>query len=101
MMFGPPSSASFNWSLKVSGNTAAVPVWALCVLTAALHGCGVVGAPTSVLPAPMTPGAIITEAWAYEADGQWKMEQGDWIHLPANEGAELLLWIEHAEGACR
>lgn len=49
----------------------------------------------------MTPGAILTEAWAYEEDGQWKMEQGDWIHLPANEGAELLLWIEHAEGACR
>ena len=49
----------------------------------------------------MTPGAIITEAWAYEEDGQWKMEQGGWIHIPANEGAELLLWIEHAEELCR
>ena len=73
----------------------------LCVLTAVLHGCGSVGAPTSVPPAPMTPGAILTETWAYEENGHWKMEQGDWIHLPAHEGAELLLWIEHAEGICR
>lgn len=100
-MSGRPLSASFNSHLKVSGNTAAVPVWVLCVLTAALHGCGVVGAPTSVPPAPMTPGAIITEAWAYEEDGRWEQVEGEWIHLPANEGAELLLWIEHAEGACR
>ena len=100
-MSGRPLSASFNSHLKVSGNTAAVPVWALCVLTAALHGCGVVGAPTSVLPAPMTPGAIITESWAYEEDGRWEQVEGEWIHLPANEGAELLLWIEHAEELCR
>ena len=98
-MSGRPLSASFNSHLKVSGNTAAVPVWALCVLTAALHGCGVVGA--SVPPAPMTPGAIITEAWAYEEGGRWEQVEGEWIHLPANEGAELLLWIEHAEGICR
>ena len=86
-MHGRPSSASFNWFLKVFGNTAAVPVWALCALTAA--------------PAPMTPGAIITEAWAYEEGGRWEQVEGEWIHLPANEGAELLLWIEHAEELCR
>ena len=82
-MHGRPSSASFNWFLKVFGNTAAVPVWALCALTAALHGCGSSGALTSVPPAPM------------------EQVEGEWIHLPANEGAELLLWIEHAEGICR
>ena len=71
-MHGRPSSASFNWFLKVFGNTAAVPVWALCALTAALHGCGSSGALTSVPPAPMTPGAIITEAWAYEEGGRWE-----------------------------
>lgn len=49
----------------------------------------------------MTPGAIITEAWAYEEGGRWKQVEGEWIHLPANEGAELLLWIEHAEELCR
>ena len=101
VMHGRPSSASFNWFLKVFGNTAAVPVWALCALTAALHGCGSSGALTSVPPAPMTPGAIITEAWAYEEGGRWKQVEGEWIHLPANEGAELLLWIEHAEELCR
>lgn len=100
-MHGRPSSASFNWSLKVFGNTAAVPVWALCALTAALHGCGSSGALTSVPPAPMTPGAIITEAWAYKEGGRWEQVGGEWIHLPANEGAELLLWIEHAEELCR
>lgn len=100
-MHGRPSSASFNWFLKVFGNTAAVPVWALCALTAALHGCGSSGALTSVPPAPMTPGAIITEAWAYEENGRWEQVEGECIHLPANEGAELLLWIEHAEGICR
>ena len=101
VMHGRPSSASFNWFLRVFGNTAAVPVWALCALTAALHGCGSSGALTSVPPAPMTPGAIITEAWAYEEGGRWKQVEGEWIHLPANEGAELLLWIEHAEELCR
>ena len=101
VMHGRPSSASFNWFLKVFGNTAAVPVWALCALTAALHGCGSSGALTSVPPAPMTPGAIITEAWAYEEGGRWEQVEGEWIHLPANEGAELLLWIEHAEELCR
>ena len=73
----------------------------LCVLTAALNGCVSVGAPTSVPPAPMTPGAIITEAWAYEENGHWEQVEGEWIHLPAHEGAELLLWIEHVEGICR
>ena len=87
--------------MKVFGNTAAVPVWALCALTAALHGCGSSGALTSVPPTPMTPGAIITEAWAYEENGRWEQVEGEWIHLPANEGAELLLWIEHAEELCR
>ena len=100
-MHGRPSSASFNWFLKVFGNTAAVPVWALCALTVALHGCGSSGALTSVPPAPMPPGTIITEAWAYEENGRWEQVEGEWIHLPANEGAELLLWIEHAEELCR
>ena len=69
----------------------------LCALTAALHGCSSVGASTSALaPAPTTPEAIVTDGWAYEHAGEWHME-----HLPASEGAELLLWIERAEAACR
>ena len=74
----------------------------LCALTAALHGCSSVGASTSALaPAPTTPGAIVTDGWADEHAGEWHMEHGEWIHLPASEGAELLLWIERAEAACR
>ena len=77
-------------------------VFLLCVLTFLAHGCASTGALTSASPpAPMTPGAIITEAWAYEEGGRWKQVEGEWIHLPANEGAELLLWIEHAEELCR
>ena len=86
----------------------------LCALTAGIgnlwlrpyqetaHGCSSVGASTSALaPAPTTPGAIVTDGWAYEHAGEWHMEHGEWIHLPASEGAELLLWIERAEAACR
>lgn len=43
----------------------------------------------------------MTDAWGYEHGGTWNTEQGEWIHLPAGEAGELLLWIEHAEGACR
>ena len=83
----------------------------LCALTAALYWSpssvvfptvSSVGASTSALaPAPTTPEAIVTDGWAYEHAGEWHMEHGEWIHLPASEGAELLLWIERAEAACR
>ena len=52
-------------------------------------------------PGPDDAGAIVTDGWAYEHAGEWHMEHGEWIHLPASEGAELLLWIERAEAACR
>ena len=97
-MHGRPSSASFNWFLKVFGNTAAVPVWALCALTAALHGCGSSGALTSVPPAPMTPGAVMTNTeWRFLKNGEWEGKTGEWIHLPAADAANLFLWIEQAE----
>lgn len=74
----------------------------MCVLMVALHGCNSVAGLTEGLPpAPMTPGAITTETWAYEYAGGWHTEEGEWIHIPASEGAELLLWIESAEGICR
>ena len=60
-----------------------------------------VGALTSAASRTDDAGAIITEAWAYEENGRWEQVEGEWIHLPANEGAELLLWIEHAEELCR
>ena len=88
-MSGPRLSASFNCSLKVFGTTA------LALLTS---GCNAVAGRTSALPpAPATPGALVTDGWAYREAGQWKTVTGEWVHLPAQEAGELQLWIEQAE----
>lgn len=75
-----------------------------CALILALHGCASSGAlrrvpiaQSSLPPAPMTPGAQITDSWSYEADGALIVRDGCWVHLPAAEAGELLLWIEAAE----
>lgn len=45
----------------------------------------------------MTPGAVVTdEWWCAGEDGLTRMD-GQWLHLPASEAGELLLWIEAAE----
>ncbi|WP_276819568.1 hypothetical protein [Mailhella massiliensis] len=44
------------------------------------------------------PGAIATDAWSYEYQGQTVTVPGEWIHLPASEAAELQLWMEQAGG---
>lgn len=45
----------------------------------------------------MTPGAIVTdEWWCAGEDGLTRMA-GQWLHLPASEAGELLLWIEWVE----
>ncbi len=55
----------------------------LCALTLALSGCASSAGLTGALPpAPRTPGAIITD---------------EYICIPREEAAELLLWIERAE----
>lgn len=100
-MSGPSSSASFKPRLKVFWRTAAGPALALCALTAALHGCGRVGASTGVPPAPLTPGAVVTGEWSYAVGGETHAEAGEWVHLPAREAGELQLWIEDAEEVCR
>lgn len=63
----------------------------LFVLILLTSGCtnlaGLTSAQTPALPpAPMTPGAIVTD---------------DYVCIPHNEAAELLLWIEHAEAVCK
>lgn len=70
----------------------------LCVLTLVVGGCASSGAATSGLPpAPMTPGAVVTdEWWCAGEDGLTRMD-GQWLHLPASEAGELLLWIEWVE----
>ena len=58
----------------------------LCALTLLASGCAgsaaLTGGITPPPPAPRTPGAIITN---------------DYICIPHEEAAELLLWIERAE----
>ena len=80
-------------------------VWMLCTLTLALSGCassaGLTSARANALPpVPTTPGAIVTDEWHYTLHGGLITVKGQWVHLPAVEAGELMLWIEHAEGAC-
>ena len=97
-MSGPRLSASFNCSLKVFGTTAAKLALALYALALLTSGCNAVAGRTSALPpAPATPGALVTDGWAYREAGQWKTVPGEWVPLPAQVAGELQLWIEQAE----
>lgn len=75
----------------------------LCALTLALSGCSGSAALMSGLtdkrlpPVPRTPDAVVTNDWSYERDGELVTKSGQWVHLPAAEAGELLLWIEQAE----
>lgn len=78
----------------------------LCALILALNGCASSAALTSgrtggLAPAPRTPGAIVTHDWSCVSGGATVTQHGQWLHLPASEAGELLLWIERAETACR
>lgn len=68
----------------------------VCVPMLLAAGCAASAAKTDVLPT--TPGAIATDAWLYEYQGQTVTVPGEWIHLPASEAAELQLWMEQAGG---
>lgn len=69
----------------------------LCALTLAANGCASSGAGTSVPPAPATPGALLTDGWCWRDGESLRAESGQWLHLPAAEAGELLLWIETME----
>lgn len=69
----------------------------LCALTLAASGCASSGAGTSVPPAPATPGALLTDGWYWQDGETLRAESGQWLHLPAAEAGELLLWIETME----
>lgn len=70
----------------------------LCALTLAASGCRSSGAGTSALPpAPATPGALLTDGWCWRDGETLRTESGQWLHLPAAEAGELLLWIETME----
>lgn len=92
--------------MRSSNNTARGAVknaLLLCALILALSGCSGSAALMSGLtdkrlpPAPRTPGAVVTNDWSYERGGELVTRSGQWVHLPAAEAGELLLWIEQAE----
>ena len=61
-------------------------------------GCSTVAAPTTVTsPAPLTPGGVVTGEWSYTYRGETFTEPGEWVHLPAGEAGNLLLWIKGVE----
>ncbi|SBV91546.1 conserved exported hypothetical protein [uncultured Desulfovibrio sp.] len=88
----------------VSGNNGRLLAGLLLFgLILSLSGCASLAERTGAPPpAPRTPGAIATNNWSYvRADGSHVRQNGQWLHIPAAEAGELLLWIEHAEASCR
>lgn len=72
----------------------------LFVMTPAASGCARWAEPTAVTsPAPLTPGAVVTGEWSYSYRGETFTEPGEWVHLPAGEAGNLLLWIRGVEEA--
>lgn len=79
----------FGWPSRCwngSGKKGIALALLLCALTPALSGCtgsaALIGGTNKMTPAPRTPGAIITD---------------EYICIPHDEAAELMLWIERAE----
>ena len=89
-------------SLTGGNRETTLSVLLLCALLLVLPGCQNSGGLTSasLSPAPTTPGALVTNSWAYESGGKLVTVDGEWVHLPAGQAGELLLWVEHAEATC-
>lgn len=77
----------------------------LCLLMPGLYGCGTWAERTqgstqgTLSTAPLTPGAIVTDSWSYARGGGTVSVSGTWVHLPAEEAGNLLLWIRQVEEA--
>jgi hypothetical protein len=39
----------------------------------------------------------VTDGWSYRYGGETFTEPGEWVHLPAGEAGNLLLWIKGVE----
>ena len=103
-MCGPSSifsPRSLNSSRCGSANgtvNAARLIALLCVMTLAASECTRWVEPTAATsPAPLTPGAVVTGEWSYTYRGETFTEPGEWVHLPAGEAGNLLLWIKGVE----
>ncbi|WP_419003563.1 hypothetical protein [Bilophila wadsworthia] len=91
-----PGSLSCGFA-KGTANAARL-IALLCVMTLAASGCSTVAEPTAATsPAPLTPGAVVTGEWSYTYRGETFTESGEWVHLPAGEAGNLLLWIKGVE----
>ncbi|GAB7500293.1 hypothetical protein Bwad003_06780 [Bilophila wadsworthia] len=100
-----PSLSSFHRSPGssscgcVNGTANAARLIALlCVMTLAASECTRWVEPTAATsPVPLTPGAVVTGEWSYTYRGETFTEPGEWVHLPAGEAGNLLLWIKGVE----
>lgn len=48
-------------------------------------------------PGSADAGAVVTGEWSYTYRGETFTEPGEWVHLPAGEAGNLLLWIKGVE----
>ena len=100
-----PRSSSFSGCGFANGTANAARLLALriallFVMTLAASGCARWAEPTAATsPAPLTPGAVVTGEWSYTYRGETLTEPGEWVHLPAGEAGNLLLWIKSVEEA--
>lgn len=80
-----------------------LPFGLLCVLMLLPSGCSTWAGQTqeTLTAAPLTPGAIVTDSWSYAREGGTVVVSGTWVHLPADEAGNLLLWIRQVEEAGR
>ena len=96
----PLSSSSSSCGFAKSMANAARLIALLFVMTPAASGCARWAEPTAVTsPAPLTPGSVVTGEWFYTYRGETFTEPGEWVHLPAGEAGNLLLWIRGVEEA--
>ena len=94
------SSCGFANGTANAARLLALRIALLFVMTLAASGCARWAEPTAATsPAPLTPGAVVTGEWSYTYRGETFTEPGEWVHLPAGEAGNLLLWIKGVEEA--
>ena len=92
-----PRSLNLSSCGCVNGTANAARLIALLfVMTLAASGCARWAEPIAATsPAPLR--AVVTGEWSYTYRGETFTESGEWVHLPAGEAGNLLLWIKGVE----
>ena len=97
-IFSPRSLNSSRCGFVNGTANAARLIALLFVMTLAASGGARWAGPTAATsPPPLTPGAVVTGEWSYTYRGETFTEPGEWVHLPAGEAGNLLLWIKGVE----